>query len=186
MNSLQRRPQALILWTFWTYSCRVACTFSSSLTITQPVACASSSCPSLRPSVLRGSMVSCRGDCVLILNQFYTFAMWLNHKVFAHYKLKAGAVVQQFFENQKNWVQIHFNPLYLRRCWPLLRQHWGHDWLPTRPLHQVLLVVLHPGHVHCEYQQTDKATSEAAKQKMRKGPTTAQGTQTSSDPCRPL
>lgn len=61
--------------------------------------------------------------------------------------------------------------LCLPRCRPLLRQHWGHDWLPSRPLHQVLLVVLHPGHVHREYQQTDRATSKAAKQKASRGHT---------------
>ena len=49
------------------------------------------------------------------------------------------------------------------RCRSLLRQHRRHDWLPPRTLHQVLLVVLHPGHVHCEYQQTNYSLSRLFK-----------------------
>lgn len=167
MNSLQRHPQALILWAFCASLCRVACMFSSSLTTTRPAACASCSCPSLRPSASHGSMVSGRNASLLILDQCYTFAMWLYFN--AQDKLKAGAAVQQLFDTQRKGVQIHSNPLCLPRCRPLLRQHWGHDWQPPRPLLQVLLVVLHPGHVHREYQQTDRATSKAAKQKASRG-----------------
>lgn len=37
----------------------------------------------------------------------------------------------------------------------ILWQHRGHDWLPSRSLHQVLLEVSNPGHVHCEFHQSD-------------------------------
>lgn len=70
---------------------------------------------------------------------------------------------QQLFRTQKREQCL----LCLPRCGSLLRQHWGHDWLPPRPLHQVLLVVPHPGHVHCEYQQTKLSNFETAKHKRR-------------------
>lgn len=49
--------------------------------------------------------------------------------------------------------------LCFSRCRSLLWQHWRHDWLPPRTLHQVLLVVLHPSHMHCEHQQTNLIVS---------------------------
>lgn len=39
----------------------------------------------------------------------------------------------------------------LCRCGPFLRQHRRHDWIPPGSLYQVLLEILHPSHVHCEF-----------------------------------
>lgn len=49
-------------------------------------------------------MVSGRNDSLLILDQCYTFAMWLYFN--AQDKLKAGAAVQQLFDTQRKGVQI--------------------------------------------------------------------------------